>query len=90
MPSLTVEYATDAERLVLEQTVSFLGQMRAVATHAPDGAVIAACERLALDSGRDLLRGAVAAAIQARVAQAEADAKKKRPASAPTALGSVG
>jgi hypothetical protein len=71
MPVLTVEYRDEAERLALEQAIAFLAQLRQVAQTAPDGAVLAACERVALQEGRALLRGSLAAAVQARVAAAE-------------------
>ena len=80
MPTLTIEYATDAERLALEQAIAFFTQMRQVATAAPDGTVLAACEQVALSAGRQLLRGTLAAAVQARAEAA--DEKKGRPAPA--------
>ena len=80
MPSLSIEYTTEAERLALEQAIAFCTQLRHVAATAPDGAVLAACERVALGDGRRLLRDALAAAVQARAD--DADAQKKRPAPA--------
>jgi hypothetical protein len=80
MPTLTIEYATEADRIALEQALAFFSQMRHVAATAPDGTVLAACERVALDSGRQLLRDTLAAAVQARAEAA--DAQKKAPASA--------
>jgi len=78
MPTLTIEYATDAERLALEQAIAFFTQMRHVADTAPDGSVLAACEQVALDDGRRLLKDTLAAAVQAR---ADATgAQKKCPA----------
>src|SRR4051812_10193363 len=56
MPTLTIEYQTEAERLILEQALAFFAQMRQVAATAADGTVLAACERVALDSGRRLVR----------------------------------
>ncbi len=44
MPALTIEYRTEAERLILEQAVAFLAQMRQAAA-APDDTAPAACER---------------------------------------------
>lgn len=80
MPSLSIAYTTEAERLTLEQAIAFLSQLRQVAATAPEGTVLAACEQVALDDGRRLLRDALAAAVQARAE--DADAKKKCPASA--------
>ncbi len=78
MPTLTLalDYATEAERLVLEQAVAFFTQMRHIAATAPDGTVLAACEQVALDAGRQLLRDTLAAAVQTR---ADAAGEKKVP-----------
>lgn len=73
MPTFTIEYATDAERLELERMAAYLAEMRQVAASAPHGTVLAACEQVALTSGRQFLRGNLAAAVQGR-----ADAEKKR------------
>jgi hypothetical protein len=83
MPTLNIqfEYSTDAERLAVEQTLAYLGQLRHVAAHAPAGTVLAACEAVALNQGRDALRTTLAAAIQARAAATD-DAQKKSPAPA--------
>ena len=78
MPTLTIEYQTDAERLILEQALAFFAQMRQVGATAPDGTVLAACERLALDAGRQLVRDTLAAAVQSRADTT--DASKKSPA----------
>ncbi|MBN9518988.1 hypothetical protein J0H58_10800 [bacterium] len=75
MPTLTIEYRTEAERLVLEQAVAFLTQVRQVADTAPDGTVLAACERVALDSGRRLVRDTLAQAVQARADATDAPKK---------------
>jgi hypothetical protein len=80
MPSLSIEYTTEAERLALEQAIAFCTQLRHVAATAPDGTVLAACEQAALQGGRRLLRDSLAAAVQARAD--DADAKKKCPAPA--------
>ena len=85
MPTLTIEYATEAERLALEQAIAFFTQMRRVAATAPDGTVLAACEQVALTDGRKLLRGALAAAVQAR-----ADASGAQKKSAPAPRGGAG
>lgn len=72
MPTLTIEYATDAERLELERAIAYLAEMRRVGATAPHGTVLAACEELALGAGRQMPRDNLAA-----VAQARADAQKK-------------
>jgi hypothetical protein len=81
MPTLTIEYHDEAERLALEQAIAFFTQLRQVAQTAPAGTVLAACEQVALQDGRALLRRSLAAAVQARVDGAEA--KGGRPATAP-------
>jgi hypothetical protein len=71
MPVLTIEYRDDAERLGLEQAIAFFTQMRQTAQAAPDGTVLAACERVALNEGRTFLRNSLATAVQSRVDGAE-------------------
>lgn len=71
MPTLTIEYRDDSERLALEQAIAYVAQLRAVAQDAPDGTVLDACEKLALADGRALLRSTLAAALEGRIASAE-------------------
>ncbi len=71
MPTLTIEYRDDSERLALEQAVAYVAHLRSVAQDAPDGAVLDACEKLALADGRDLLRSTLAAALEGRIGAAE-------------------
>src|SRR5262245_15952919 len=85
MPVLTIEYQDEAERLGLEQALAFFTQMRQVAQTAPDGTVLAACEQVALQDGRALLRSSLAAAVQARIEAAEQ--KGGSPAPAPARAG---
>jgi hypothetical protein len=81
MPTLTVEYRDENERLALEQAIAYLAQLRQLALTAPDGTVLAACERHALADGRALLRSTLAAALDSRALAAEQ--KGGPPASAP-------
>ncbi len=74
MPTLTIEYSTDAERLQFEQMVGYLREMNRLGATAAPGSVLDTCERFALGRGRELLRDTLAAAVQAR-----ADAEKKSP-----------
>lgn len=71
MPVLTIEYRDDAERLALEQAIAYVAQLRQAAQDAPDGTVLAACEKLALTDGRALLRSTLAAALGGRIVAAE-------------------
>ena len=77
MPSVTIEYSTEAERVVLEQAVAYFSQMRQLAANAPAGTVLEACEQLALNDGRQMLRDSLVSAVQSRVQSV--DAKKKSP-----------
>jgi hypothetical protein len=71
MPSLTIEYHDEDERLALEQAIAYLADLRRVALDAPAGTVLEACEGLALEKGRALLRSTLAAALHSRIALAE-------------------
>jgi hypothetical protein len=81
MPTLTIEYRDESERLALEQAIAYVAQLRQVAQDAPDGSVLAACEQLALAEGRALLRSTLAAALEGRIGAGEQ--KGGPPASAP-------
>jgi hypothetical protein len=81
MPTLTIAYRDEHERLALEQAIAYLGHLRQVAQDAPDGTVLAACEQLALAEGRSLLRSTLTAALEGRIAASEQ--KGGPPASAP-------
>ena len=81
MPTLTIEYQTDAERLVLEQAIAYVRGLNQLAQTAAHGTVLAVCEQLALSDGRKLLRDTLAAALQTRADATDA-APKKGPATA--------
>ena len=83
MPTFTIEYTTEAERIILERAVAFVTQMRRVAVDAPAGTVVDACERVASTRGRTLLNDVLGAAIRGRADLV--DAKKKSPATDPKA-----
>ena len=74
MPTLTIEYTTESERLQLERMVAYVREMNTLGLTAAPGTVLDACESFALDRGRTLIRDQLAAAVQVR-----ADAEKKRP-----------
>jgi hypothetical protein len=71
MPTLTIEYRNAAERLALEQALAYVAHLHQLAQEAPDGTVLAACEKLALADGRALLRSTLAAALEGRIHAAE-------------------
>jgi hypothetical protein len=78
MPTLTIEYTTDAERIELERVIAYVQEMRRLGATATHGTVLDACENFALDAGRKLLRDNLAAALQNR-----ADSEKNSPAGSP-------
>ena len=78
MPTLTIEYRDENERLALEQALAYLAQLHQLALTAPDGTVLAACEQLALTDGRKLLRDTLASAVQARADRSGAEKKSAR------------
>jgi hypothetical protein len=75
MPTLTIEYQTDAERLILEQALAYLQNIKHTALNAPFGTVLATCEQLALKEGRKLIADSLANAVQQRCQEAD-DSKK--------------
>lgn len=80
MPTLTIEYCTDAERLQYERAIASVGEMLQLGATAPHGTALDARETFALPRGRALPRDNLAAAVQARD-----DAAKKSPATGPRA-----
>jgi hypothetical protein len=77
MPTLTIEYQDENERLALEQAIAYVADLRQLALAAPSGTVLEACERLALDQGRALLRSTLAASLQARISTVEQKGGKR-------------
>ena len=71
MPTLTIEYQTDAERLVLEQAIAYVRGLNQLAQTAAHGTVLAVCEQLALSDGRKLLRVDGARRLEPRVDRVE-------------------
>jgi hypothetical protein len=82
MPALRIAYRGEGERLALGQATACVADLRRLALDAPAGAVLDACERLALGRGRSLLRATLAASLPAR-ATAAAEQKGGTPGSAP-------
>lgn len=72
MPTLTIEYETDVERLQFERMIAYVQEMKRVGMSAAPGTVMDACELFALEHGRRLLCDNLAATVQAR-----ADGEKK-------------
>jgi hypothetical protein len=84
MPSLTINYTTDSERLSYERAIAFVAEMNRLGLQAPAGGVLDACEGLALSQGRELLQATLADAVQARVEQAEKKKGRRTPCPAVT------
>lgn len=79
MPTLTIEYTTEAERLAYERAITFVAEMNRLGMQAPAGTVIDACEGLALSQGRALIQATLADAVQARVDEAEKKGARHAP-----------
>lgn len=71
MPTLTIEYEDDAQRLALEQAIAYVTQLHSVALNASYGTVLDTCEKLALTDGRALLRSTLTNALHSRIASDE-------------------
>ena len=90
MPTGTFEYRSEQERLAIERAIASVAEMHSLAQAAPDGQVLHACEGMALDKGRDLLRSTLQQAAQARVDAAEQKGGPPAPARAPARSASSG
>ena len=71
MPTITVSYESEVERVAYQRAIDYAAEMLRVAWAVPDAQVVHACEGLALDQGRKLLRDSLGDAIQARIEAAE-------------------
>jgi hypothetical protein len=86
MSQRTLQAETPLQALILEQALLLARQLEQAANDAPDGQVLTRVEDQALTAGRDFLRQAVQATLQAQADPAE---KKGRPAApAPAAAAS--
>jgi hypothetical protein len=68
-----------AERLILEQAQAFAQELLRIANDAPDGQVLRLAELFVLDRGRELLRFALANALQAQAAAVEKKGRRAGP-----------
>ncbi|MFO0953437.1 MAG: hypothetical protein U0835_20260 [Isosphaeraceae bacterium] len=89
MPSLTIEYEDESERLLIEQALAMVSDLRRTALEAPHGTVLAACEAEAVEKGRRLTAQALEDALRRRVAEVDAP-KNGRPARVPRGGGRAG
>ncbi len=76
MAARTFPTTTPVEALLVEQALVLARQLQQAATAAPDGHVLAQVEAVAVPAGRELIRRAVQATLQAQAARAE---QKGRP-----------
>src|SRR5262249_479880 len=83
MPTVTFEYRSEQERVAIERAVAFVAEMHSLAQTTPNGQVLHACEGLALDCGRALLRLTLQQAAQAGIGTAEEKGARRAPARAP-------
>ncbi len=84
MPTLTIHYQTEAQRLAYERAIAFVAEWQQAGLDGPAEAVVASCEGLALEKGRQLLRDSLAAAIQGRVDRFEEKGATRRTSAAAT------
>jgi hypothetical protein len=68
--TVTLEIDSDLEPL-LRDYATFLDEMKHLGKTAPEGTVLAACERAIVERGREHQRRALGQAVQARVDDAE-------------------
>lgn len=89
MPSLTIEYEDNSERLLIEQALAMVADLKRTALEAPHGTVLAACEAEAVEKGRKLTVAALEEALRRRVAEVDAP-KNGRPERGPRGGGRGG
>ena len=71
MPTLTIEYRTDAERQAIEAAIAFVTELNHLAQVAPAGQVLGLCEGHAPPTGRAPRRNPPQRPVQQRIAAAE-------------------
>ncbi len=79
MPSVTIDYEDESERLLIEQAAAMIADLRRTALDAPHGTVLAACEDQAVRDGRRLTRDVLEEALRRRVAAVDSS-QNGRPA----------
>ncbi len=82
MPSVTIEYEDESERLLIEQAAAMIAELRRTALDAPHGTALAACEDQAVGAGRRLTRDVLEDALRRRVAAVDSP-QNGRPARGP-------
>ena len=82
---LPIRIETPLQRLLVERALAFAKELEQAADAAPDGLVLDRCESVAVASGRDFLRGALADTRESQAAVA--DGKRGPRGPAPAAAG---
>jgi hypothetical protein len=70
MDELAIWIETPLQRLLVEQALALAKELERAANDAPDGQVLDRCERVALSSGREFLRKALADTLESQAAAA--------------------
>jgi hypothetical protein len=86
MPALTVEYKTEAERLILEAAIAYATTLQTAAMTAPGGSVLDLCEQIAVGPGKAFLRETLEHAVQGRIEDADKKGGSRGPARDATGL----
>ena len=81
MSHLPVVPQSDFQRQLVERALALAQELERTASTAPHGCLLDRCELLLLDQGRQLLRDALAGALQQQIAAAEK--RGRRPAPVP-------
>jgi hypothetical protein len=73
---------SDLQRLLVERALALAQELERATASAPHGSLLDRCELLLLDQGRQLLRDALAGALQQQIAQVEKRGRPPAPAPA--------
>ena len=82
MDELAIRVETPLQRTLVERALAFAEELEQAAGSAPDGLVLDRCESVALASGRDSLRKALADALEYQAVVGEAKGGRFAPAPA--------
>jgi hypothetical protein len=82
MDELAIRVETPLQRLLVERALAFAKELEQAADSAPDGRVLDRCESVALGSGRDFLRRALADVLEHQADVADEKGGRRGPAPA--------
>ena len=85
MPEAPLMPQSPLQRQIAQLALDYAAKLEQVAGQAPLGCVVAACETLILDQGRQLLRDSLAATLQDHIDQSEKRGAPPEPAPAVSA-----